>query len=178
MPIDRVPARSANGSVRGTRWQTGLMTEGAGRRRILVTGGSRGIGAAICEGFAQLGDVVAVHCSANPDAAKALVTSLPGSGHVVAQADLRDADAVRVMVDDAAAVLVRVGVRGSDGGVFVAHPIDKVTYEEWQQAWADTLGVNLVGAANVTWCAVRHMPSDGSARIVNVGSRGAFRGEP
>jgi len=60
----------------------------------------------------------------------------------------------------------------------VTHEIDKVTYAQWQQAWADTLGVNLVGAANVTWCAVRHMPRDGSARIVNVGSRGAFRGEP
>src|SRR5664280_2590912 len=116
-----------------TRWQTGLMTEVAGRRRILVTGGSRGIGAAICQAFAQLGDAVAVHCGASRDAAKTLVASLPGSGHVVAQADLREADA---------------------------------------------LGVNLVGAANVTWCAVRHMPRDGSARIVNVGSRGAFRGEP
>ena len=60
----------------------------------------------------------------------------------------------------------------------MTHEIDKVTYAQWQQAWADTLGVNLVGAANVTWCAVRHMPRDGSARIVNVGSRGAFRGEP
>jgi len=154
------------------------MTVGAGRRRILVTGGSRGIGAAICEGFAQLGDVVAVHCSANRDAAKALVASLPGSGHVVAQADLRDADAVRVMVDDAAAALGGIDVLVNNAGVFVAHPIDKVTYQQWQQARANTLGVNLVGAANVTWCAVRHMPSDGSARIVNVGSRGAFRGEP
>jgi len=154
------------------------MTAGAGRRRILVTGGSGGIGAAICGGFAQLGDVVAVHCGANRDAAEALVASLPGSGHIVAQADLRDADAVRVMVDDAAAALGGIDVLVNNAGVFVAHPIDKVTYEEWQQAWADTLGVNLVGAANVTWCAVRHMPSDGSARIVNVGSRGAFRGEP
>ena len=154
------------------------MNEVAGRRRILVTGGSGGIGAAICGGFAQLGDVVAVHCGANRDAAEALVASLPGSGHIVAQADLRDADAVRVMVDDAAAALGGIDVLVNNAGVFVAHQIDKVTYEEWQQAWADTLGVNLVGAANVTWCAVRHMSSDGSARIVNVGSRGAFRGEP
>jgi len=161
-----------------TRWQTGQMTELSGRRRIIVTGGSRGIGAAICQAFAQLGDAVAVHCGAGRDAANALVASLPGSGHVVAQADLRDPDAVRVMVDEAAAVLGGIDVLVNNAGVFVAHEIDKVTYEEWQQAWADTLGVNLVGAANVTWCAVRHMPRDGSARIVNVGSRGAFRGEP
>jgi 3-oxoacyl-[acyl-carrier protein] reductase len=161
-----------------TRWQTGLMTQVAGRRRILVTGGSRGIGAAICQAFAQLGDAVAVHCGASREAAHALVASLPGSGHVVVQADLRDADAVLVMVDEAAAALGGIDVLVNNAGVFVAHAIDAVTYQEWQQAWAETLGVNLVGAANVTWCAVRHMPRDGSARIVNVGSRGAFRGEP
>jgi len=161
-----------------THWQTGPMTEVTGRRRILVTGGSRGIGAAICQAFAQLGDAVAVHCGASRDAAKTLVASLPGSGHVVAQADLRDADAVQVMVEAAAAALGGIDVLVNNAGVFVTHEIDKVTYAQWQQAWADTLGVNLVGAANVTWCAVRHMPRDGSARIVNVGSRGAFRGEP
>jgi len=160
------------------RWQTVLMTELAGRRRILVTGGSRGIGAAICQAFAQLGDAVAVHCGASRDGANALVASLPGSGHVVAQADLRDADAVQVMVEAAAAALGGIDVLVNNAGVFMTHEIDKVTYAQWQQAWADTLGVNLVGAANVTWCAVRHMPRDGSARIVNVGSRGAFRGEP
>jgi NAD(P)-dependent dehydrogenase (short-subunit alcohol dehydrogenase family) len=82
------------------------------------------------------------------------------------------------MVDDAAAALGGIDILVNNAGIFVAHQIDEVTYQEWQQAWADTLGVNLVGAANVTWCAVRHMPRDGSARIVNVGSRGAFRGEP
>ena len=43
---------------------------------------------------------------------------------------------------------------------------------------ADTLAVNLVGAANVTWCAAQHMVRAGSGRVVNVASRGAFRGEP
>ena len=82
------------------------------------------------------------------------------------------------MVDAAAAALGGIDVLVNNAGVFLAHRIDEVSYAEWQQAWADTLGVNLVGAANVTWCAVQHMPRDGSARIVNVGSRGAFRGEP
>jgi NAD(P)-dependent dehydrogenase (short-subunit alcohol dehydrogenase family) len=53
-----------------------------------------------------------------------------------------------------------------------------VSYQEWQAAWQATLGVNLVGAANVTWCAVQHMIAGGGGRIVNVSSRGAFRGEP
>jgi 3-oxoacyl-[acyl-carrier protein] reductase len=147
-------------------------------RRILVTGGSRGIGAAVCRAFADLGDAVAVHCSSSREAAEQVAAALPGDGHVVVQADLRDADQVRAMVDGAAASLGGLDVLVNNAGVFFPHPIDEVGYEEWQRAWADTLGVNLVGAANVTWCAVRHLPRDGSGRIVNVGSRGAFRGEP
>ena len=147
-------------------------------RRVLVTGGSRGIGAAVAQAFAGLGDVVAVHCSNNREAAEAVVAALPGRGHVVVQGDLRDPDAVRAMVDDAAARLGGIDVLVNNAGVFLAHPITAVSYEEWQQVWSDTLGVNLVGAANATWCALQHMPRDGSARIVNVGSRGAFRGEP
>jgi NAD(P)-dependent dehydrogenase (short-subunit alcohol dehydrogenase family) len=66
----------------------------------------------------------------------------------------------------------------NNAGVFHDHPIQMVDYQQWQQAWAETVGVNLVGAANVTWCALQHMPRGGSSRIVNIGSRGAFRGEP
>ncbi|MBP2680502.1 MAG: Short-chain dehydrogenase/reductase, partial [Candidatus Krumholzibacteriota bacterium] len=51
-------------------------------------------------------------------------------------------------------------------------------YEEWQDAWRETLETNLVGTANVTYCAARHMIDHGGGRIVTVSSRGAFRGEP
>ena len=154
-------------------------TYAAGRpRRVLVTGCSRGIGAEVCRQFAALGDQVAVHYSTNRTAAEEVRASLPGDGHVIAGADLRDADAVRAMVDGAAAAMGGLDVLVNNAGVFFDHHIDEVTYEEWQQAWSDTLGVNLVGAANASWCAVRHMRRDGSARIINVGSRGAFRGEP
>jgi NAD(P)-dependent dehydrogenase (short-subunit alcohol dehydrogenase family) len=64
----------------------------------------------------------------------------------------------------------------NNAGVIEPHPIDGTSYEDWTAAWERTLGVNLVGAANATWCAVRHM--GGGGRIVNVASRGAFRGEP
>jgi 3-oxoacyl-[acyl-carrier protein] reductase len=147
-------------------------------RRVLVTGGSRGIGAAVCRTFAGLGDRVAIHYGTSRIAAEEVLASLPGAGHVVVAADLRDAEQVRAMVDDAAAALGGLDVLVNNAGVFFDHHVDEVSYDEWQQAWADTLGVNLVGAANASYCALRHMPRDGSARIVNVGSRGAFRGEP
>jgi NAD(P)-dependent dehydrogenase (short-subunit alcohol dehydrogenase family) len=66
----------------------------------------------------------------------------------------------------------------NNAGVFAPHPIAETDYEEWQRAWHRTLNVNLVGAANASWCAAQHMIRGGGGSIVNVSSRGAFRGEP
>jgi 3-oxoacyl-[acyl-carrier protein] reductase len=146
-------------------------------RAILVTGGSRGIGRAIAQAFAEQGDRVAVHHSgraALPD----VPPWLPGSGHAVVQADLADPDAVRRMVDQACETLGGLDVLVNNAGVYTWHPVAEVSYEQWQAAWQETLAVNLTGAANVTWCAVQHMIRGGGGRIVNVSSRGAFRGEP
>jgi 3-oxoacyl-[acyl-carrier protein] reductase len=143
---------------------------------VLVTGASRGIGAAIARGFAQSGDRVALHYGSRRDRALDVEASLPGEGHVVVGADLADASAVQEMVSRAAEALGGIDVLVNNAGVFEPHPILESSYQQWQEAWSHTLGVNLVGAANVTWCAVRHMGAGG--RIVNVASRGAFRGEP
>jgi 3-oxoacyl-[acyl-carrier protein] reductase len=147
-------------------------------RAVLVTGASRGIGAAVARAFAARGDRVAVHHGAGLDRAERVVAALPGSGHVVVGADLADADAVRGMVDAAAERLGGLDVLVNNAGVFEPHPIAETSYDEWQRAWERTLAINLVGAANVTWCAVRHMIAAGGGRIVNISSRGAFRGEP
>ena len=147
-------------------------------RAVLVTGASRGIGRAVAEAFAGQGDRVAIHHRGSAGLAAGVLAGLPGRGHVVVQADLADPDAVRAMVDQAAGALGGLDVLINNAGVFIAHPITEVSYEEWQATWQRTLGVNLVGAANVTWCAVRHMIAGGGGRIVNVSSRGAFRGEP
>jgi 3-oxoacyl-[acyl-carrier protein] reductase len=143
---------------------------------VLVTGASRGIGAAVARAFANDGDRVAVHYGSRRDVAVRVRDSLPGRGHVAAGADLADPEAVRSMVDEVAGALGGIDVLVNNAGVFEPHAATETTYEEWQRAWQHTLGVNLVGAANVTWCALRHMSAGG--RIVNISSRGAFRGEP
>jgi NAD(P)-dependent dehydrogenase (short-subunit alcohol dehydrogenase family) len=147
-------------------------------RAVLVTGASRGIGRAVAVAFAGIGDRVAVHHRSSPVAAQAVVAELPGAGHVVVQADLADPAAVRAMVDQAADALGGLDVLVNNAGVYTAHPITATTYEQWQEAWQQILAVNLVGAANVTWCAVGYLRARGGGRIVNVSSRGAFRGEP
>ena len=141
-----------------------------------MTGASRGIGRAIAEAFADAGDRVAVHYRESSGAAAAVVAGLPGAGHAVVQADMVDPEAVRHMVDAARDALGGLDVLVNNAGVFTPHPITETSYEQWQEGWRQTLGVNLVGAANASWCAVRHMTRGG--RIVNVSSRGAFRGEP
>jgi 3-oxoacyl-[acyl-carrier protein] reductase len=146
-------------------------------RAVLVTGASRGIGRAVAEAFAGQGDRVAVHHRGSPGLAGQVLAGLPGDGHTVVQADLADAEAVRRMVDQAHADLSGLDVLVNNAGMYISHPVTDVSYQQWQDAWCQTLAVNLTGTANVTWCAVQYMKETGG-RIVNVTSRGAYRGEP
>lgn len=147
-------------------------------RGILVTGASRGIGRATALAFAARGDRVAIHHRGSAERAGALLGEMPGTGHTVVQADITDPGQARLMVDQAAVRLGGLDVLVNNAGVYIPHPVTEVSYERWQAVWQETLGVNLVGPANVTWCAVQHMIPRGGGRIVNVSSRGAFRGEP
>ncbi|MBB5824866.1 SDR family NAD(P)-dependent oxidoreductase [Micromonospora carbonacea] len=150
-------------------------------RAVLVTGASRGIGRAVATRFAAGGDRVAVHHRGSGELAERLRAELPGDGHVVVRADLADPEAVRVMVDDAAARLGGLDVLVNNAGVYgernAPHPVFGASYADWQRRWRLVLETNLTGAANVTWCAAQHMRGRGG-RVVNVSSRGAFRGEP
>ena len=146
-------------------------------RAVLVTGASRGIGRAIAQAFAAQGDRVAVHHRDSAALAEEVAAGLPGGGHTIVRADLADAEAVRRMVDAAARDLGGLDVLVNNAGIYLWHPVTEVSYEQWQEAWGETLAVNLTGAANATWCAVQYMKRTGG-RIINVTSRGAFRGEP
>lgn len=157
--------------------EVGQVGQSAGRA-VLVTGAARGIGAAVARAFADGGDRVAVHHSGvnSREDAEAVAAGLPGGGHAVVCGDVADPSAVAALVDEAARLLEGIDVLVNNAGVFLPHPVDATTYDEWQATWQQTLAVNLLGPANAIWCAVRHMTHGG--RIVNIGSRGAFRGEP
>jgi 3-oxoacyl-[acyl-carrier protein] reductase len=147
-------------------------------RRVLVTGASRGIGRAVASAFAAQGDRVAVHYGHAAETAGEVVESLAGSGHVSVGADLADPQQVRRAVDAAAAALGGLDVLVNNAGIFEAHPPLATSYADWQAAWSKTLAVNLTGAANATFCAIPHLVAAGGGAVVNVSSRGAFRGEP
>lgn len=147
-------------------------------RAVLVTGASRGIGRAIASAFAALGDRVAVHYGSSRDEAEQTLATLAGAGHLLVQADMGAADEVLRAVEAAARGLGGLDVLVNNAGVFTLHPPVDTSYADWQAAWSRTLAVNLVGAANATFCAVPYLIEAGGGAVVNVSSRGAFRGEP
>ncbi len=147
-------------------------------KTVLITGASRGIGREIARQFAERGARVAVHYNSNEAAALETLDGLDGAGHVIVQGDLKDAAAVQAMVDASVTALGQLDILVNNAGVYIDHPLAEVDYTTWQAAWTDTVGANLIGAANASYCAAQHMMQQGGGRIVNVSSRGAFRGEP
>ncbi len=148
-------------------------------KHVLVTGASRGIGAAIAQQFAQQGAAVAVHYNRNKEAAETTLASLAGEGHVIVQADVADPQAVQQMVTQVIQQMGQIDILVNNAGIYEEHPPAEVDYATWQRLWRRTLDVNLLGAANTAYCVAQHMIERGAGgRIVNVSSRGAFRGEP
>ncbi|MCP4428275.1 MAG: SDR family oxidoreductase [Chloroflexi bacterium] len=148
-------------------------------KTVLVTGGSRGIGRAIAQQFAERGAQVAVHYLQNRAAAEETMGSLPGGPHLIVQADMKDAVGVEAMIQTVANEMGRLDILVNNAGIFEGHPIADISYEDWQASWRRVLETNLIGAANACYCAARvMMGQEGNGRIVNISSRGAFRGEP
>jgi len=147
-------------------------------KNVLVTGGSRGIGKAIAKNFAAAGARVAILYKSNQAAADATLASLAGSEHIAVQGDVAAPEQVQRVVAETIAAFGRLHIVINNAGIGIYHPIDTTTYPDWQAAWQETLAANLLGPANVCFCAAQHMIAAGGGRIINVTSRGAFRGEP
>lgn len=151
----------------------------ASGRRVLVSGASRGLGRAVAQGFAANGDRVAVHFASRADDARATLGSLSGTGHVLVGGDLANPAGAAAVVDMAAEALGGIDVLVNNAAVNIRHPLAETPYEDWVAVWQQHVAVNLLATANLSHLAARLMIEQGSGgRIVNIGSRGAFRGEP
>jgi 3-oxoacyl-[acyl-carrier protein] reductase len=131
---------------------------------ILITGASRGIGAAAYDLLKSTGQKVAGHSSR-------------GSEELIA-GDLTDPAAPRRIWDAALDRLGgRIDVLVNNAGIYEA-VADSSADEEWHSEWARTLTVNLQAAADLSRLAVTHFRErEGEGRIVNIASRAAFRGD-
>jgi len=152
----------------------------------LVTGASRGIGRAIARALALRGVRVALHYHVNREAAHDARAELSGDGHALFAADLADPAQAAGLWREASASFGRIDVLVNNAAVYLTHPPLAAGYEAWRTAWRRTLATNLEGPSNLSVLAAQSMaasdgpgdPTWGRGRIVNVSSRGAFRGEP
>ncbi len=132
----------------------------------LVTGGSRGIGAAIAKRLAADGASVAITYSKGADAAAAVVKSieLNGGRAIAIAADAADAEAVRGAVDKTAAKFGRLDVLVNNAGTAIPMPVEQTTLADFDRVFA----INVRGVFVATQAALKYLKAGG--RIINIGS--------
>ena len=132
----------------------------------LVTGGSRGIGAAIAKRLAADGAKVAITYTKGADAAASVVKEIERAGGkaIAIQADAADADAGKAAVEKTVATFGRLDVLVNNAGTAIPKTFEETTLEEMDRV----LDVNVRGVFVATQAALKHMKS--GSRIIMVGS--------
>jgi 3-oxoacyl-[acyl-carrier protein] reductase len=132
----------------------------------LITGGSRGIGAAIAKRLAADGANVAITYTKGADAAGAVVKEIERAGGkaIAIQADAADADAVKAAVEKTFATFGRLDVLVNNAGTAIPKPFEEATLEEMDRV----LDINVRGVYIATQAALKHMKSGG--RVIMIGS--------
>ncbi len=151
------------------------MTNLAGKT-VLVTGGSRGIGAAIARAVGESGGRVLVHYARNEAAAGAVRRDIGAERCQLIQADLAGPGEADRLWAEAVALAARIDVLVNNAGIFEDVRVDD-PIEDWRAAWARVLQVNLLAPADLCRAAILHFREHGGGKIINVASRAAFRGE-
>jgi 3-oxoacyl-[acyl-carrier protein] reductase len=145
---------------------------------VLVTGASRGLGKAIANAFALMEARVIIHYAVNEDAASMVMDQLPGGPHLKVQADLGVSEDIEQMVKEVLLVYGKIDILINNAGIFEEHKVPFTDFEDWKKVWDRTIAVNLSGAACLCHLVAQQMIRQGGGKIVNITSRGAFRGEP
>jgi 3-oxoacyl-[acyl-carrier protein] reductase len=132
----------------------------------LVTGGSRGIGAAIAKRLAADGGSVAITYTKGGDAAASVIKEIERAGGkaISIQADAADAGAVRAAVEKTVATFGRLDILVNNAGTAIPKPFEEATLEEMNQV----IDINLRGVFAATQAALKHLPEGG--RIITIGS--------
>jgi 3-oxoacyl-[acyl-carrier protein] reductase len=147
-------------------------------RVALVTGASRGIGRAVAVALAARGARVGVHYHAKEAEARRTLELLEGAGHGMFPCDVSNPSDTLALFERVVAELGAIDVLVNNAGIYEEAPILSVGHDDWLRHFERHLAINLAGPANLMYLAARRMAESGGGRIVNVSSRGAFRGEP
>ena len=142
-------------------------------RVVLVTGGSRGIGKAICLAFAAEGAKVAVNYRKSREEAEAVVDAIGRHRALAIPADMAKADDIRAMFDQAEKALGPLDVLVNNAANCPSGPIESYTWEEWERTFA----VNVTGAFCASQELIKRLRGRGArGKIVNIASQAAFLG--
>lgn len=144
-------------------------------QKILVTGGSRGIGAAIVQALMEAGAQVAVHYRKEKEQAEHLAKK-GNTNSQAFQADLSDPQACFSLFQQVKSAFGGLDTLINNAGVAHMAPIN-MDNAEWQQLWAHTMAVNLDAAALLSREAIQHFIPNGGGRLIHIASRAAFRGD-
>lgn len=148
-------------------------------KNVLITGGSRGIGRACAKLFSQLNANIIITYKSNLAEAEQTIGMLnPQQRHSLFQLDITQPDAIELFFQEVVRRYEHIDVLVNNAGVYIEHKINEVTYTQWQQIWNETMTTNLTGVSNLCYFAARQMIEQKGGKIVNISSRGAFRGEP
>jgi NAD(P)-dependent dehydrogenase (short-subunit alcohol dehydrogenase family) len=145
---------------------------GLANKRILITGGASGIGAATAARFLEEGSVVCV-LDRNPQALQAIEKQLPKLAGML-QADVCDLKQVQGAFADAISIMGGVDVVINNAGISIRHNFLDITPEEWDKV----LAVNLTGVFYIAQTAARHMMERGSGVILQTASTNGIVGQP
>ncbi len=146
--------------------------------RALITGASGGIGRAAAGALAKKGARLALHANSNRKNLDSLLAALPGNDHVALTADLTEPDECRRLISATEDGIGGIDLLVNNAGVFFDHPPLGTDSLEWHRSWQQTLAVNLLAPAILCHSAAAIMAKNGGGKIINISSRGAFRGEP
>lgn len=148
------------------------------KKVVLITGASGGIGRATALLFAKYGARVAVHYQKNLMAAEETLTLMDGDKHRTVCFDLQDPDQIRNGVEEVLDNFERIDVLINNAGIYFHHPLVNFSFDEWEKSWDAIIKTNLLGPAHLSYWCLQPMINQGGGKIINVSSRGAFRGEP
>lgn len=143
-------------------------------RKVLVTGASKGIGAAIARTVHRDGGAVAIHYNSDESAARALADELGDRAWLV-QGDLSQPGTACSLWQDATAALDGIDTLVNNAGAWIASPLDDE--QGWDAGWAANMQLNLQAAADLCRCALLEFPARGGGSIINITSRSAHRGD-
>jgi NAD(P)-dependent dehydrogenase (short-subunit alcohol dehydrogenase family) len=144
------------------------------QKRILVTGGSRGIGAAIVRALHREGARVVAHYRSGQDEAEALAAE-GGERLRIVHADLAADGAADDLWARASAAFGGIDVLVNNAGAWIASPPQDA--QEWRDGWARNLTLNLTSAADLCRLALLDFAEAGGGSIINITSRSAHRGD-